>query len=405
LVLPFARQLPAASLAPAVGAGSARLGWARRLLPVALAAAATLAGAQEDHSEAEALSAGGVAGEIMDIAVEHCRRGEVTQALSMFAAMRAQLDPPPAILRLIQDLEASGCTRSTLKDGATLRVQLAGGWDSNVSQGISARTLVLGSGDNVLELELDESYRPRASSFVTASVDYGLVLPGSGISLQAALAHRKNLRESAFDLTSLSLSASREFKVTRGSLRAQVEFSDVRLGDRHYQRSESAAIQWLDAQPRGAWLATLSTTAAQYLTQPSQNSWQWEASLLRELQLNRSTSVHAAVSLTRDNATHSRPGGDRQGFGVQLGGVMLAEGWRVRPQLSYSSWNSAELFAPGLLDVRRENRLVQAVFQAERPFTPQTSLVLEWRGRWARDTVALYRYQARVISATLAHRF
>jgi hypothetical protein len=45
------------------------------------------------------------------------------------------------------------------------------------------------------------------------------------------------------------------------------------------------------------------------------------------------------------------------------------------------------------------------VFQAERPFTPQTSLVLEWRGRWARDTVALYRYQARVISATLAHRF
>ena len=43
--------------------------------------------------------------------------------------------------------------------------------------------------------------------------------------------------------------------------------------------------------------------------------------------------------------------------------------------------------------------------QAERPLWENTSLSLEWRGRWAKDSVALYRYQAQTVSATLALRF
>jgi hypothetical protein len=84
---------------------------------------------------------------------------------------------------------------------------------------------------------------------------------------------------------------------------------------------------------------------------------------------------------------------------------MVTHGWRLRPQVGYSWWNSAEVFAPGLLDVRRRNRLRQAFLQGERPLSADTSLVLEWRGRWARDTISLYKYQAQVVSATLAFRF
>jgi hypothetical protein len=121
--------------------------------------------------------------------------------------------------------------------------------------------------------------------------------------------------------------------------------------------------------------------------------------------VNAAQSVFAGVSLQLDNATGARPGGDRQGFQVQVGGVVLAQGWRFRPQLSYTQWQSAEVFAPGLLDVRRRNELGQVSFQAERPLDAKTSLVLEWRGRSARDTVALYRYKAQSFSAALAHRF
>ena len=337
--------------------------------------------------------------------MEHCRRGESEQALSMFAAIREQLAPPPAILRLIQDLEATRCDRTVLAGGAALRVQVGGGWDSNVSQGITARSLVLGSGDNVLELELDQSYRPRASAFVQASADYSLVLPGPGINLQMALGHRKNARESTFDVTSVSASASRDFKLGAGTLRGQMELSEVWLGGKHYQRNQSVAAQWLNAESRGSWLASVSATSARYLTQPSQDSLQLEAGLLREQRLNAALSGYAGASLLRDEARGARPGGDRQGFELQFGSLVIAYGWRFRPQLTYTRWTSADVFAAGLLDVQRRNRLAQATLQAEKPLSSRTSLVLEWRGRWADDTVALYRYQAKVLSATLAHRF
>jgi hypothetical protein len=405
LVFSFAEQLLAASRAAAAGAGKLHLAGRALCLFGVLTAASAAAAAAEDPAEQEALTAKGVAAEIMDTAVEHCRRGESAQALSMFAAIREQLDPPPAIARLIRDLEATGCNRLPVASGAALRLQAGGGWDSNVSQGITARSLVLGSGDNILELELDPSYRPRSSAFVQTSVDYSVLQPATGIEFQAVAGHRKNDRAPTFDLSSFSAALSREFKLPRGNLRGQLEVSEVWLGRSHYQRSQSAAARWIDAQPTGVWLATLNATAVQYLTQPSQNSFQWELGMLGERRLSAAQSVHAGVALQYDHATRTRPGGDRRGFQLSGGTVVLAQGWRFKPQLSFTYWNSAEVFAPGLLDVHRHNRLTQATFQAERPLSAQTSLVLEWRGRWARDTVVLYRYQAQVVSATLAHRF
>ena len=229
--------------------------------------------------------------------------------------------------------------------------------------------------------------------------------PATGIELQAVVGHRKNDRAPTFDLTSFSAAASREFKVSRGSLRGQLEISEVWLGSRHYQRSQSAAIRWINTLPTGAWLATLNMTGVQYLTQPSQNSVQLEAGVLGEHRLSAAQSVHAGVSVQRDSATGNRPGGDRQGFQASIGSVVLAYGWRFKPQASFTYWNSAEVFAPGLLDVHRRNRLTQVMVQAERPLSLQTSLVLEWRARSAHDSIVLYRYNAQVVSATLAHRF
>ncbi|HUR89866.1 MAG TPA: hypothetical protein VMZ74_12325 [Ramlibacter sp.] len=371
-----------------------------------LLAFAALAHAAGPEAETDALSPQGVSGEILDIAVEHCRRGEQHEALAMFRAIRDQLDPPQAIRQLILDMEASGCNRPPLAEGASLRLQVTGGWDSNVSQGISARTLVLGSGENTIELTLDPSYRPRSAAFTQASVDYSLVLPRYGVNLQVALGQRINFGASAFDLRTLSAAAAKEFTLPAGTLRAQVEASNIWLGNVAYQHSENAGLQWLYLMPTGAWLATLQSTAVQYVTQPLQNATVWEMGLLREWRLDPARSVHVRFNVQRDDAHSTRPGGDRFGYQLEVGAVVLTHGWRLRPQLGYSSWNSAEVFAPGLLDVRRRNRLRQAYLQAERPvLNDKTSLVLEWRGRWAKDTVSLYKYQEQMLSATLAIRF
>lgn len=341
----------------------------------------------------------------MDIAVEQCRQGHREQAVAMFDAIRAQLEPPPAILKLVNDLQATGCSLAPIARSAGLRVQVGGGWDSNVSQGITARTLVLGSGDNTIELELSPSYRPRSSSFAQATVEYGVALPRYGATVQLALGQRVNMQAHDFDLRTFSAAAAREWALPLGSVRGQIEASEIWLGSQHYQRSGGATVQWLYPIPSGAWLVTGTANNILYMTQPSQNATAFELGALREWRIDARRSVHASLTLQADKAHGTRPGGDRYGFQAQIGGVILAEGWRIRPQLGYSSWDSQDIFAPALLDVRRKNRLVQASVQAERPLTDSSSLVLEWRGRSARDTVALYRYKAQTISAAISRRF
>ena len=390
MVVFFAGQLRAARLA-------------RCLLAAALAAGCTAVRA-DDEAETRALSAPGVAGEIMDTAVEHCRRGEREQALAMFRAIREQLSPPPGIARLIQDLEASGCTEAGPAKQA-FRLLASAGWDSNVSQGITARSLTIGSGDGAIELELDDSYRPRSSAFAQASLDYNTRNAASGINLQIGAGARKNASQKAFDLGTLSASASRDFGLHGMPARVQADWAEIWLGGRHYQRTQNLAGQLARPDATGAWLGSLATGRVEYLTQAAQNGWQMEAGLQREIRIGSAAVVHGGVWWQHDNATHNRPGGDRDGWQWQVGGMFMAQGWRLRPVLTHTRWISDELFSPGLIDDRRRNRTTQWAFQAERPLSSQATLMLEWRSRRAEDSIALYRYTAHTLAATVVQRF
>lgn len=367
-------------------------------------ASGTAAAQSYDEPDEPALTARGVSGEILDIAVEACRRGNSAEALAMFRAIRAQLDPPPAILQVIRDLEATGCTQRQNGAPTGLRVQLAGGYDNNVTQGITARSLVIGTGPNTIELPLDQTYLPVASPFTQAAADYTIVAP-SGIGLQASVAARKNTRASAFNLSTTSLGASREFKIGNRILRLQADAAEIWLGNRHYQRTRGAGLQWIWATRAGSWLASADVLAIDYFTQPSQNAVQRDAGLLFERRLDAATSLSAGASVLADKATNGRPGGDRTGFQLQGTGVFTRAGWRYRPQLSYTRWTSADVFAAGLIDVRRRNVLWQATVQAEKPLSPHSSVVFEWRGRWAQDSVVLYAYRAQTFTTTYVRRF
>lgn len=380
--------------------------FARCLLALLIAAGGNAALAQpHDAQEEEALSAQGIAGEILDTAVEHCRRGEREQALSMFRAIREQLDPPPGILRVVTSLEATGCSGPLLVEVRGARLQLSTGWDSNVSQGITARSLTFGSGANAVDVALSDSYRPRSSPFVQGALDYSLPLPVGGLALRASVAHRHNESAREFDLSSGAVALSREFRFTASTVRAQVDHSEVWLGGQHFQRTQSASAQWLGSYPGGAWLAHSAATRVNYLTQPEQNARQYEAGALVERQINPAASVYTGLTLQYDQAAGQRAGGDRRGYELRAGALMLAYGWQLRPQATYTRWNSAQLFAPALIDVTRRNRLTQLVLQAEKPLSQQTSLILELNGRWARDTIALYTYRAQTLMATIARRF
>jgi hypothetical protein len=375
-------------------------------LVVAIAVEGTAGFAAElpPHDE-PALTAPAIDGEIMDTAVEHCRRGERDQALAMFAAIRTQLEPPPGILDLIRRFEATGCDLPVVAGRGELRVSAGGGWDSNVSQGINARTLTLGSGENTLDLTLDPSYRPRSSAFTHLEADYTIFVPGPQLGLQVAVGLRKNFSAPEFDLGSFSGAATREWRLGPGTLRAQVEMSQLFLGGNDYLRGDGISAQYLVATDDGPWLGTLSRSRTHYVTQANQDARTTEVGVRKEHRVWAATSVHVGAGLLRDEAAGARPGGDRRGWEAAAGLVTFAHGWRLQPEIAYTSWNSAELFAPGLIDLQRRNRLRQASIQAERPVALGTSLLLEWRGRWASDPVVLYRYQAQLFTLTVQHRF
>ncbi|HKB55044.1 MAG TPA: hypothetical protein VKD22_13690, partial [Ramlibacter sp.] len=177
------------------------------------------------------------------------------------------------------------------------------------------------------------------------------------------------------------------------------------LGSRHYQRTRGAGLQWIWANRAGSWLASADLTHIDYFTQPAQNSFVRDAGLLYERRLDAATAVSGGASVLFDKATDGRPGGNRTGYQLQSTAVLTRSGWRYRPQVSYTYWTSADVFAAGLIDVRRRDELWQVVFQAEKPISARTSLVFEWRGRWARDTVVLYAYKAQTFTMTLVRRF
>ena len=111
-----------------------------------------------------------IEGEIVQLAIDQCQRGDAAQALATFNAVKQQLDLSPALLSLIQKYEGTGCPLPVTPPSVRWGLQLGGGYDNNVNQGIVARSLVLGSGPGSIDLELSDIFKPQASNFVVAGV-------------------------------------------------------------------------------------------------------------------------------------------------------------------------------------------------------------------------------------------
>ena len=143
---------------------------------------------------------------------------------------------------------------------------------------------MIGNGADAIELELDESFRPRSSPYLQAAADYTMQLGNSGLRLQLGLGHRKNLRQSMFDLTTVAGTVARDFEWDAVLLRTQFDHSEVWLASRHYQHAQGASAQlvWPRVNSGGSWLASASVRRLRYVTQAAQNSVQVEAGLLRE---------------------------------------------------------------------------------------------------------------------------
>lgn len=379
--------------------------------------------------DAFALSPEGMAGDAMDAAVQHCRRGERQAAFALFDALIDQLDPPPALRRLIVELRATGCPGLAVPATRWL-LTASTGHDSNVNQGVTVRSLSLGAPGQAVELPLADGYRPLASAFQQLALEYASTPDpqraqgepdgqpdGQPEGLQWALVSRRFAQAPAFDQWQAAVAWSHGWGHAAPGLRARWEASHTVLGGQPYQQAVGITLR----QPlwqRASWgLPQLHASAIRlhYVNQPTQDAVMTEQGLTWTTPGRARWSVRAWVALQQDHALGLRPGGDRLGVRAALTAATQLGAWRVQPEWSALGWRSVQRFAPGLIDQHRVHRLHSLALTAARPVpalrlgaaaaSPTPELLLEWRRRASRDTVPLYAYRSATWSASVAWRW
>lgn len=348
----------------------------------------------ETRPEIEA--APGIEGDIVNTALEHCRRGEAIPAMALFKAIKDQLELADPMREIISGLENSGCTGASVAPAVRWNVQFGAGYDNNVNQGIMSRSMFLGSGINTIELEYGDAYRPRASAFAVAGLDASFRIGHFAVG-QIALQHRENHSVPELNMTSLVASAIGPFTLLDRPGRVQIDFGETWLGGTGYQRAGSAGVQWLFMGIGQPWLASMATLRNSYANQPQQDNQLTEVGVWREKQVAPTLGFFGGMSALHDRALGRRPGGDRMGWRYQLGATAVMTDWLIQPRLNVVRWESRNLFSPGLVDVTRRHQLAVLDLQLVRPIARDQHIILEWRASNAKDSVPLFTYRAQSV--------
>lgn len=365
----------------------------RALLWIA-ATGACAVGAAENPPEPD--GAQNLEAEILDTAIKHCRLGAADQARALFKALKEQLNLSPAQLEIIEILEGTGCRTPLSTSPVRWGVQIGAGYDNNVNQGVTAQSIVLGSGISAIELELGDAFKPKGSAFAVAGIDSSFRIGDFAVG-QVVFQYRDNPSVPALNLGSLVASAIRPFSWMDRPGRVQIDVGETWLGGTNYQRAASLGAQWLLTEGEQPWLASLTTLRTNYVSQPHQDNQLTEVGIWRERQLASTLGLFGGVSALYDHAVRQRPGGDRVGWRFQLGVTTTWSEWLIQPRVNVLRWRSDEVFSPGLFDVVRRHQLGLFDLQLVRPVAQGQQLVIEWRASSAQDTVPLFSFRGQSV--------
>lgn len=345
-----------------------------------------------------------IAEEVLDTAIEHCRRGQVAQAKSLFTAIQEQLDPPLPIRELIWALEKGGCPGHTPQVGGPWEVRVLTGYDDNVSQGIRASSLTLGSTTDRVELVVDDNYRPIPSSFLEINAGRSWEF-ADRFTLQLKAGGRRYPKASAYDLANANAMLKTRINASERTIELMGEWSELWLGGHHYHTAWAMAAQMPVLSDSTQWNYAAVAQKVNYHTQPQQNSAQIQLGMNRQFRAGSNKALMLGAMGIWDHAYGQRAGGGRVGANLHVIGQVRLEQWVLTSRVSATHWASRRDFLPGLVDARRRNTLLQASVQAEYPLSASQALQFDLQLRNSRDTIALYAYRSHSLAASWIARF
>ena len=345
----------------------------------------------------------------LDLATLRCSVGDAAEAERLFQEIELRFAPPPAIVEIIDQQRASGCTGPRLQARAQSSVVLGRGYDSNANQGVSNPNFSIGSGSNRVDLVVLPAYLPIGDHYWALSANSAVDLPywedTTGL-LQIQTRNYDVL--SQVDSASLLAGVEHAWRSGGWIVRGGVSGSITTLGGNDYLNLGQVQVQ---AQPPlnlpAGWHYLLATgwSSLSYPSYPEYDGNIFEAR--NSLRFFTEDGVwQANAGLLFDKQVHQRPGGDRQGYFASLDrrfrlprGVIAELGWQ------YQKWQSSEPYSPGLIDVCRKQETQVLRASMTLPLTSNQSILAEYQYTNNRENISLFEYKGQVLQINWQYRW
>ncbi|MCY0911073.1 tetratricopeptide repeat protein [Massilia antarctica] len=337
------------------------------------------------------------AGAWLDLAISHCELGNKVEAERLFDQIEQRFHPSASILELIAHYRASGC-KGQRSYRRSMSFKLGAGYDSNVNQGSSSSTVLLGSVNKLETYTLGPDSLPRADHFKVLSGDFNQPIGSRGMLLIAQLRALRYNEVSSQDSESGLLALERPWSGGGWTGRATAAYGLVRLGGELYQRQAQVllrAVPPLDLGESLGWSLSAGYSSAIYPTRRYYDARTLDLGTSLAMRSKLSTVVLSAGALA-DAGKAARPGGDRKGWygGVNLV-TLLGEKAIAEVGVSRQSWRGAQIYSKDFIETRRAQDTSQLRASLLFPVGTHSALQLELRRTFNRENIPLFQYDSR----------
>lgn len=338
------------------------------------------------------------AGAYLEVALIQCSLGRAQEAERLFAIVETRFNPPLAILELIAEARETGCDKWQALSASSFSV--ARGYDHNVNQGASKPSYIVERDGGAIELPLLPDFLPQSDQYTAMSAEYTREVTPNGSVGFAQFQGRRNDRLDQYDSASLYMGIDTPYRFGRWTMRTTAMLGLTALGGDYYQRQlilQARVSPPLRLPKHTQFNLMVGATRSEYMTLTNFNANTFE--LRGQLSYRRDDwYLSASHGLLDDRARDARPGGNRHGQSTNLLARHTVWG-PLTGELAYSyqTWNSAQVYAAGLIDQVRKQSTHVVRGMLSWPLRKNHSLQLEARAVRNREDISIFQYNNHIV--------
>lgn len=297
------------------------------------------------------------AGAWLDLAIIQCELGNEKQANYLFEQLAVRFSPPIAILEVINKQKIENC--STTNKSNQYLMSLLRGYDSNINQGTSNSTYILGSESSQIELQLLPEYLPKKDHFSMATLSASTQNTAYDVTAFLQFNVRKYDYYSAFNTLSLATGINKVWNHEQWSSQLSFTGAYILLDNSVYQKQASAYLMTMPTYQSEDVFKYNFSAGVNFINYPTllnfgSNIYEVRTQLVGDFKPFQIITSFAAMY---DHAHLERPGGNRKGFFTSVS-LRKKIAPKIESELSWNHqfWLSSSSYSPGLInEIRRQN--------------------------------------------------